>query len=77
LFRVKAKETKEGANVVFMQHGIVDSADCCVMNHPEEAPALVLAREGFDVWLGNSRGTRFSRKHTSLNPDSWDKEERR
>jgi len=47
------------------------------MNHPEEAPALVLAREGFDVWLGNSRGTRFSRKHTSLNPDSWDKEERR
>ena len=77
VFRVKAKETKEGAPVVFLQHGIVDSADCWVMNHPDEAPAFVFAREGFDVWLGNSRGTRFSRKHTSLDPDSWDKDVRR
>lgn len=31
----------------------------------ETAPAYVLAREGYDVWLGNSRGGRFSLGHVS------------
>jgi len=53
LFRVKSKNLKKGAPVVFMQHGIVDSADCWVMNHPEKAPAFVIANAGYDVWLGN------------------------
>ena len=33
------------------------------MNNPENAPAFRLAKEGFDVWLGNSRGTTPSRTH--------------
>ena len=28
-----------------------------------------LFQEGFDVWLGNNRGTRFSRKHEELDTD--------
>jgi lysosomal acid lipase/cholesteryl ester hydrolase len=28
-----------------------------------------MARNGFDVWLGNNRGTTFSRNHTYMDPD--------
>lgn len=45
------------------------------MDHADESPAFVLAREGYDVWLGNNRGNRYSRKHKNLDPQDakfWD-----
>lgn len=40
------------------------------MSDPD-LPALPvrLFQEGFDVWLGNNRGTRHSRKHEELDAD--------
>jgi lysosomal acid lipase/cholesteryl ester hydrolase len=37
-----------------------------VFNTPKVAPALVLAKAGYDVWLGNNRGTKESDKHVTL-----------
>lgn len=53
-----------------MQHGIIDGADSFINNGPGLAPAFLLAEKGFDIWLGNARGTRHSRKHVSLDPDT-------
>ncbi|MCH97925.1 triacylglycerol lipase 2-like, partial [Trifolium medium] len=49
------------------------------LNSPEQNLPMILADNGFDVWVVNGRGTKFSRKHTSLDTSdeqywawSWD-----
>jgi lysosomal acid lipase/cholesteryl ester hydrolase len=75
-FRIPGKkgETKDEAiaqhkPVIFLQHGILDSADTWIMHFEDRAPAFMLANQGYDVWLGNSRGTKHSREHQTLDPD--------
>jgi pimeloyl-ACP methyl ester carboxylesterase len=52
--------------VAFMQHGITDSADCFIVHYQDVAPAFKLLRAGYDVWLGNQRGTKYSLGHRNL-----------
>jgi len=54
---------------VLLQHGIEDSSIQWVINDPEKSPAFILAKEGFDVWLGNNRGNHYSMKHVKYSPD--------
>ena len=56
------------AKPVFIQHGFVSDSTTWVV-HKEKSAAIVLAKAGYDVFVGNNRGNYFGRKHLRLDPD--------
>lgn len=54
--------------VLFMQHGLMATSETYMVNG-NETSAFHFARDGYDVWLGNNRESRYSRKHVDLDPD--------
>lgn len=76
LFRIGRKgEIKSGStsekkkHPVLFQHGLLDSSDGWLCNEEHLNLPLILANLGFDIWLSNSRGNKYSRNHRKLNPD--------
>lgn len=60
---------------VFLQHGLFMAGDAWFLNPPEDSLGYLLADHGFDVWVGNVRGTHWSYGHTTLSEkdaDFWD-----
>ncbi|KAG4984447.1 hypothetical protein JHK87_029196 [Glycine soja] len=51
---------------VLLLHGLFMAGDAWFLNTPEQSLGFILADHGFDVWVGNVRGTRWSHGHISL-----------
>ena len=58
-------ENKEPKPVVIYQHGLVDSCHGIVCAGTNSI-GLQLVDAGYDLWLNNSRGSRWSRDHQTL-----------
>lgn len=52
--------------MAFFQHGLIDVAGTWFFNTPDKSLAHLLAAEGYDIWLGNNRGTVNSYQHVNL-----------
>lgn len=60
---------------VYLIHGLLDSSFTFVNNYRNQSLAYLLADAGYDVWLGNNRGTTWSRTHldfTASDSQYWD-----
>lgn len=65
---------KDNRVPVLIVPGLFCSSKGFALLGPKKATAYVLAENGYDVWIGNVRGTTYSKKHKTIDPDA-DKEE--
>lgn len=59
---------------VLIIHGFMHSSEAFIRQQACDSLPLVLNDEGYDVWLGNNRGNKYSHKHLNKKPikeDFW------
>ncbi|XP_023173418.2 lipase 1-like isoform X2 [Drosophila hydei] len=66
---------RPGARPVFLMHGLMDSSATFILMGPGKGLGYLLYEQGYDVWMGNSRGNTYCREHVKYTTDEqefWD-----
>ncbi|KAH6833227.1 lipase 1 [Perilla frutescens var. hirtella] len=66
---------QECGSPVLLIHGLFMGGDAWFLDSPNQSLGFILANHGYDVWVGNVRGTHWSHGHVSLSEDDkefWD-----
>ncbi|XP_054257102.1 lipase 1-like [Macrosteles quadrilineatus] len=75
LHRIVSKKSKNKKPPVLLQHGILGASDMWILRGSDKDLPFVLAKAGYDVWLGNVRGNNYCKTHVTMNDtmdDFWD-----
>ena len=68
------KECQDSSNnqPILFQHGIFDSSDGWVCNGEDHSLPFIFAKNDFDVWISNSRGNKYCKKHDKYDTKSFE-----
>ncbi|MCO5608101.1 hypothetical protein L7F22_062307 [Adiantum nelumboides] len=72
--RISSRKFRASKGPAFLYHGLMQGGDIWVLNAAEEALGFLLVDNGYDVWLGSSRSSKFSYGHISFqrsDPEFW------
>ncbi|POS69403.1 triacylglycerol lipase [Diaporthe helianthi] len=74
--RVNSGPSSVQKRVIYMHHGLLMNSEVWVcLTDAQKVLPFVLVERGFDVWLGNNRGNKYSKKSvrsTSTSLEFWD-----